>query len=301
MSKRTRGASRSTRGRTMSSMSSKTGKSYTPQTAPPLVPQRIVLIGASNLTRGISTVIGTAQMVAGRRPLDCFCALGHGRSYGQMSRVGVRSLPGIWQSELWPILRAERKRAPDTGLLALITDVGNDVAYGIAPERIAEWVEFAVRELHEHGARTIITALPLGAIERFSPWRFRLVRSVLFPLRDLTLEEAVNRSRATDALVRDIARRYDCELVEAEPDWYGVDAIHLRLRIWKRAWPFILSHWLEAGEEREAIASGHVAVDLRRWLAVRMSSPSRWWLMGLPRGRSQPSIRLNDGTLVRLY
>ncbi len=276
--------------------------SRTPSAPPPLVPQRVVLVGASNLTRGISTVIGCAQRVAGARPLDIYCALGHGRSYGQVSRIGVRALPGIWQSELWPVLRADRKRAADAGVLGLITDVGNDVAYGVDPERIAEWVEFAARELAEHDARTVITALPLGAIERFTPWRFNLVRSILFPRRDLTLEKAVERARETDKRIREIAQRYGCELVEPEPSWYGVDAIHLRLRIWKRAWPFILSHWLdEADEERSEMVRDGARIDLRRWLAVRLSAPSRWWLLGVPMGRMQPSIRLSDGTLVRLY
>ena len=65
--------------------------------------RRVVLLGASNLTRGISTVVATAQRVWGQ-PLEVLAALGHGRSYGIESRVLGRRLPGILNSGLWEAL-----------------------------------------------------------------------------------------------------------------------------------------------------------------------------------------------------
>ncbi len=43
---------------------------------------RVVLLGASNLTRGISTAVGTARMILGE-PGEYLIAMGHGRSYGR--------------------------------------------------------------------------------------------------------------------------------------------------------------------------------------------------------------------------
>ena len=49
----------------------------------PLSPsRRVILLGASNLTRGISTVVEIAKTKWGS-PLDIMSALGHGRSYGK--------------------------------------------------------------------------------------------------------------------------------------------------------------------------------------------------------------------------
>ena len=62
---------------------------------------RVVLLGASNLTRGISTVVGTARRLLGPMP-HVFVAYGHGRSYGVRSRVLIRGLPGILNCGLWP-------------------------------------------------------------------------------------------------------------------------------------------------------------------------------------------------------
>ncbi|HEY5315121.1 MAG TPA: hypothetical protein VIK18_21495, partial [Pirellulales bacterium] len=53
--------------------------------------RRLVLLGASNLTRGLAPVLQTAAQLWDE-PLDILAAAGHGRSYGATSRVLVRSL-----------------------------------------------------------------------------------------------------------------------------------------------------------------------------------------------------------------
>ncbi len=95
----------------------------------------VVLLGASNLTRGISTVVGMARGIVGE-PSEFLIAMGHGRSYGQRSSVLGRSLPGITQCGLWEALR--HARGPTS---ALITDIGNDVIYGVPVETIlrSQW------------------------------------------------------------------------------------------------------------------------------------------------------------------
>jgi len=82
--------------------------------------RRVVLLGASNLTRGISTAVETARLQWGR-PLDVMAALGHGRSYGLASRLLCRTLPSIVECGLWPALAAR----PPAPTAALVTDVGN--------------------------------------------------------------------------------------------------------------------------------------------------------------------------------
>jgi hypothetical protein len=96
---------------------------------------RIVLLGASNLTRGISTVVESAQQIWGG-PLDVCCALGHGRSYGWTSNFLGRSLPGIVGCGLWPALESR----PKLPTAALITDIGNDLMYGAPVQQVLLWV-----------------------------------------------------------------------------------------------------------------------------------------------------------------
>ena len=114
--------------------------------APPQA--RVVLLGASNLTRGISIVVETARLVLGA-PLEVFVAMGHGRSYGKPSRILGRTLPGIVECDLWAAL----KERPALPTFALVTDIGNDVAYGYETGAIASWVEACLDRLGESGAR----------------------------------------------------------------------------------------------------------------------------------------------------
>ncbi|HEX3727596.1 MAG TPA: hypothetical protein VHV08_15185, partial [Pirellulales bacterium] len=55
-------------------------------TAPAMVPRRVILLGASNLTKGVALVLETAFGAWGR-PLEVLMALGHGRSYGRQTSL----------------------------------------------------------------------------------------------------------------------------------------------------------------------------------------------------------------------
>jgi len=68
------------------------------------VTRRVVLLGASNMTRGLAGVLGALLRLWPDDRLDAFAAVGHGRSYGAQSWVAGRSLPGILQSNLWESL-----------------------------------------------------------------------------------------------------------------------------------------------------------------------------------------------------
>ncbi len=109
---------------------------------PTVPPQRVVILGASNVLRSISTVLATAERLRGQ-PLDFLAAAGHGRSYGLTSRVLGRSLPAIRACALWETIF----RRPQVPTVSLVTDVGNDLLYGASVETIASWVEECLTKL----------------------------------------------------------------------------------------------------------------------------------------------------------
>ena len=65
--------------------------------------QRVVILGASNVIRNISTVLSTAELFRGQ-PLDFLAAAGHGRSYGMTNCVLGRSLPALRTCAVWDSL-----------------------------------------------------------------------------------------------------------------------------------------------------------------------------------------------------
>jgi hypothetical protein len=270
---------------------------------------RIVLLGASNLTRGISTVIESSQNIWGS-PLDVCCALGHGRSYGWTSNFLGRSLPGIVDCGLWKALE-ERPKLPTA---ALITDIGNDLMYGAPVPQIARWVETAIERLQRADAKVVMTLLPLSSASRLSPARFRFFAKLFFPHKQLDLADLLARAHDLHARLEALGRSRGVALVEQRSQWYGIDPIHIRLRCWRTVWPEILASCRQVSsrlgeptpgdepvEPRVSETLGYVKGSLRRWLYLRTRTAENWQFFGTSRKRTQPCATLKGGTSVSFF
>ncbi|MCC7087244.1 MAG: hypothetical protein IT427_19755 [Pirellulales bacterium] len=252
---------------------------------------RVVLLGASNLTRGISTVVESAQDIWGS-PLDICCALGHGRSYGWTSNFLGRSLPGIVDCGLWKSLD-ERPKLPTA---ALITDIGNDLMYGAAVPQIAGWIETAIDRLQSVDAQVAMTLLPMSSAVRLSPARFRFFAKLFFPLKHLELSDLLSRGRELNGRLETLGRSRGVTLIEQQSQWYGIDPIHIRLRYWRTVWPSIL-----AATHGESKSIRPTRGSFRRWIYLRTRTAESWRLLGVPQRRHQPSGHLKDGSSVSLF
>src|ERR1043165_8514894 len=93
--------------------------------------RRVILLGASNLALSFPTVVATVRQTWSEA-VEIMAAMGHGRSYGQDSSVLGRKIPGIFPCALWQDLQ----NRPPLPTSALLTDIGNDILYGISPDRL---------------------------------------------------------------------------------------------------------------------------------------------------------------------
>jgi len=252
---------------------------------------RVVLLGASNLRWRFPLVIDTARTLLGQ-PLDVLAAHGLGRSYGLSQSFLFRRLPGITKSGLWDSLR----KKPAAPSFALLTDIGNDIVYGSPTPAILAWIEQCLDRLLDVEARTVITLLPLKSLETLTPRRFAIARSIIFPARRLTLAGALTRARELDEQLRNLAAGRGIATVEPDPDWYGLDAIHIRKQRAGPAWLEILRAWQpekSSGRQTETSPPRHHPLGhLQR---------ERWTFFGLQRGKPQPCSTLADGTSISLY
>ncbi len=253
--------------------------------------RRFILLGASNLARGLSSVVAAACGVWGY-PLDILAAIGHGRSYGNPSRVLGRRLSGILPCGLWQAL-AEREPAPS---LALVTDIGNDIFYGVPASQIADWVGTCIDRLQGAGARVIVTGLPICNLDRVSTAHFAVIRTLIFPSCRLTLAEAKDRARELHELVVGLAQSRGATLVEPTAAWYGLDPIHIRWSQQATAWNAILS----AGRDFDSTAPSADSVS-PRWINLLRLAPQQRWLLGFEQRRAQPCARLVGGSLLSLF
>jgi len=230
---------------------------------------RVIALGASNLTRGLRTVVSMSRAAWGP-DTEVVAALGLGRSYGAYHRLVARGLPGILHCGIWRALD-ELPPAPSIGIVA---DVGNDILYGFPPTQILEWIDEAVMRLQRHTDRIALSGLPVQNVDRLSERQFRLMRAFMFPSSDQTLAGARASAVVVQAGLEKMAPARGLRFVPLQPDWYGWDPIHFRHRYWRRAWGEFLG--LDPTAWNASPEPGGVAESVRLWLRA----DEHRWLFG---------------------
>lgn len=257
----------------------------------PLPQARLVVLGASNVVRGLGPLLAVAEQEIGT-PLEFMAAIGHGRSYNLLTTVVGRQLSGILHCGLWKDL-TERSDLPTT---ALVTDVGNDILYAATPEQITTWVEACLERLAPICERIILTQLPLSSVSKVGPRKFWWFRRLLFPQSTITLESAQLRALETNARLCELAARFGAVCHEPSASWYGFDPIHIRTRQYVEAWRAILAPPRD-GESKVPRAR----TSLFRSLRMQTLAPQTRTVFGVEQRTPQPVLRLASGTTISLY
>jgi hypothetical protein len=250
---------------------------------------RFVVLGASNVSRGLSRLTA-ALRARGPTPVDLFVAAGHGRGYGVNTRVALRRLPSILASGLWRALDRERVERP----AALVTDVGNELLYGLGVSAVAAAVREAVVRLVDRGGRIVITGLPLAGIDRVGRLQYRLLRTLYVPGCLLALAEIKDAARWLDDELRAIAADTDAAFVEQPGAWYGFDALHVRR-------PHLDTFWHRVGDAWGlAAATARPRPSLTEWAVLGSRAAEVRSLAGRTLLTRQPAID-RDGFRVWMY
>jgi len=249
--------------------------------------ERVVALGASNLTRGLQTVVATSRAAWGSGT-EVVAALGHGRSYGAPSRMVFRTLPGILESGLWRDLEAR----PPMVTRSLVTDVGNDILYGSSAEQTLAWVGEALARLRRTSSDIVVTDLPLASIRRLSEATFLLFRSILVPACRLSRAQVLERAERVNEGLAGLAVAHGAKLFHLNPDWYGFDPIHIRPSLWRVAWQEILGSGLSTGADGLSLLEG---------IKLYFKPPERQWLFGVERLNPQSNSALTSAGRVSLY
>ncbi len=251
--------------------------------------ERFVVLGASNVSRGLARLAAMLRTRAGG-PADLFVAAGHGRGYGVNTRVAWRRLPAILSSGLWRALEREGVTAP----AALVTDVGNELLYGLGVTAVATAVRDAVARLRDRGGRVALTGLPLASIAGVGGIRYRLMRTVYVPGCLLSLAAIKDASRWLDDELRAIAADTGIAYLEQPGDWYGFDAIHLKR-------PRLADLWHRVGDAWGLpVATARPQPSLTEWAVLGSRAAEVRSLAGRTRLTRQPVIE-RDGFRVWMY
>lgn len=249
--------------------------------------ERVVALGASNLTRGFQTLVASARSAWGPN-VEIVAALGHGRSYGSPSRLAIRVLPSILDCGLWPHLESR----PRVRARGLVTDVGNDILYGFSVEQILGWVGEAIHRLQHLTDDVVLTDLPLASIRRLSRTKFLLFRSLLVPSCRLSFDQVLEAAERVNLGLAELADARGIRFFRLDPEWYGFDPIHIRPSLWRPAWQEIL------GSPPATEDHGASRAEALRLYFMR---PERQWLAGSEQRSPQRGRRLASGGRLWLY
>jgi hypothetical protein len=253
--------------------------------------RRAILLGASNITLGLPWVVPAVEERLGA-PVEIFGAWGHGRSYGEPSSLLFRTLRGIVHARVWQVL----EELPPRECFAMVTDVGNDIAFGHSPDQIIGWVTTVFERLERLGARTIVTGLPIERLRDQSRWNFQFFRVLYFPQYPLRQSQILEKVEEVYARLTELVARFGFRYVHLERHWYGFDPIHIQFPRMKEAWERILRGWDDEGREaHKRWANPRRAVEL---YSLR---PERYDIFAEKFVTPQPCYRTRHGSSIAMY
>ena len=245
--------------------------------------RRVVLVGASNLVRGLRPAL---DLVFANGPAEILWAHGRGRSYVGASLFLGRELPGLLDCGLWNALA----RGTELPTSALVMDVGNDLAYGFEPERVLFCVRTCVERLQQHAQRVSIAGLPWQNLARLGPLRFQTARMVFFRGRAIDREHVRAAAREVDIGLQRLARELGASFVACDPTWIGWDGFHHSRSERARAFASLLEPILPSTSIRVRHNAAH------GWIAHAERK-----LFGQRQEHAQPCLQWPDGSALSLF
>jgi hypothetical protein len=253
--------------------------------------QRFILLGASNLSLMFPRVVETVRAMTSA-PVEMHVAKGFGRSYGRESKFFGKKFLGILECGLWDSV----ERAPRLETLAVLSDVGNDLAYESPVRTILRWVNETLDRLAAQDARVVLNNIPIESLRSVGALRYHAFRELFFPNCKLPRQELLRRAEDLSEALFQLAAERKTPVFSGENAWYGLDPIHPRRSAADRIWQRLLGELLTPGRLATIARPKRAAA-----LALHRLQPQAWTQFGVARRAAQPRARLDDGTTIALY
>ena len=227
---------------------------------------RIHLYGASNLWLSRRAALSSVR----RRfdgPLEIGLACGPGRSYGL--RAGN---PLVTYR---PLREVEFPQAPQ---IAVLSDVGNDIAYSQRPDTTAGWVADLAARLEAQGSEIVLTGVPVESLKGLPDWMFWLLKTLYYAGQKANKFEVLQRLVDLEGALEELARSRGYLFLPVDTHWYGFDRFHLRRAHYHACW--------ECWMERLRPDLGFQGEPT--WNSMWNLKPSQYWYRGREsRGRGE--------------
>lgn len=226
----------------------------------------ILLYGASNLW--ISRRAALSQ-VRRRFPgaLQIGLANGPGRSYG------LRAGNPLVRYEALRDVRFDFNQVQPRHRLAVITDIGNDIAYAQPPKQVLRWVCDLTAELESQNYRIIVGGIPCQSLERINPQLFKAIAKLYYPQGSVDKQYLLNQLYALEEGLSALCAERGYYHPPVDSDWYSIDRFHLKLSSTHAYWNSLLQEYPPL--------PGTPTPSL--WHSMKLLFPRRYWMGGKER------------------
>ena len=180
-----------------------------------------VLLGASNLSRAYYGFIKHLERCLYPRSALFLNALGPGRGYCVEGGLLNIVYPAI---KTCGILDAARTASAGR-VVALATDIGNDIMFNVTAEKIIADLAELFEKLHAMDADILVTPIPRYLENGLDDFHFKCLRALFYPGSRINREEAVSAVCEINRFLKSSASNY-ITLISGLESYYGIDKIH---------------------------------------------------------------------------
>jgi hypothetical protein len=205
-------------------------------------PILLVLLGASNLSRGCFAFARHMKACLHPRKVDVLIASGPGRGYCVLGGLLAVKYPPIYSCDIFEV--AQSKSESGYQVIALVTDIGNDIMYGVSIENLIDTLQQVFTRLQSMNAEIFFTTLPVAFEKEVHPAWFYILRSLLLPFSRVSYDEAVTGIVEVNRYLR----KFTSEKFHLIPDmdkYIGFDEIHYRWLRAHHAWSHVATAMLD--------------------------------------------------------
>jgi hypothetical protein len=195
-----------------------------------------ILLGASNLARarfGLNQYLENSFS----NSISTSIASGPGRAYCVSGGIFGLNYPPLKTSKIINAGREESSNYSQT--IALISDIGNDIMYGVPIQKLIQDLEKSIRDLSDFCSHVFTVPIPCKKIENLSHWQINALKRFLFPTCQLSPGQIISSIQTVNQLLSEI-NTPKFTLLKTMDDCIGWDRAHYDLSKMHIAWNKII-------------------------------------------------------------
>jgi hypothetical protein len=214
-----------------------------------------VLLGASNLARGYSALTRhISKYISAGEFLN---ALGPGRGY--CARGGLLNFTYSPIGECRVMESAKVYAERGFRMTVLLTDVGNDIMYGVPESSLIECLDTLIEKSLRMNAEVFLTSIHVDVSKDMGKTSFKLLKSIFYPNSPVTFDQADSAVKKLNHYLAEKSQQNErVHLVSGLGAFCGIDKIHYGLFKSHLAWSRVANAMLL---EMGVTTAGNLGLD----------------------------------------